>query len=105
MMASHAWCRRSARGRDMLWALLTHLVGFVVDLVVGARRTADAKDLEIALLRHQLRLLLRRSPHPPRLSQWEKLTIAVLVAKLGRVVAGSRGHLSRAVLLVRPETV
>ena len=46
----------------MLWAVLTHLVGFVVDLVVGARRTEDAKDLQIALLRHQLRLLQRRRP-------------------------------------------
>ncbi len=89
----------------MLWAVLTHLVRFVVDRVVGARRTEDAKDLAIALRRHQLRLLLRRAGRPPRLSRWEKLTLAVLAAKLGRVVAGARGHLSRAVLLVRPETV
>src|SRR4051795_5337869 len=102
MMASHEWCRRSAKGRGMLWALLTHLMGFIVDLVVGARRTEDAKDLEIALLRHQLRLLLRRSPHPPRLSRWEQLTSAVLVAKLRRVGGGSRDRLTRALLLVRP---
>ncbi len=89
----------------MLWAVLTHLVGFVVDLIVGARRTEDAKDLEIALLRHQLRLLQRRSSHPPHLSRWEKLTIAVLVVRLGHMVAGSRDRLSRAVLLVRPATV
>jgi len=89
----------------MFWAVLTHLAGFVVDLIGGARRTEDAKDLEIALLRHQLRLLQRRSPRAPRLSRWEKLTLAVLAAKLGRLAAGSRGHLSRAVLLVRPETV
>src|SRR3712207_2623093 len=89
----------------MLWAVLTQLVGLVVDLVVGARRTADAKDLEIALLRHQLRLLQRRSSHPPRLSRWEKLTLAVLVPKLGRSVAGARSHLASVVPLVRPETV
>jgi hypothetical protein len=53
----------------MLWAVLTHLVGFVVDLVIGARRTEDVKDLEIALLRHQLRLMQRRAPRPPRLSR------------------------------------
>ena len=41
----------------MLWAVLTHLVGFVVDLIVGARRAEHAKDLAIVLLRHQLRLL------------------------------------------------
>jgi hypothetical protein len=45
----------------ILWAVLAHLAGFVVDLVGGARRTADAKDLEIALLRHQLRVLFRRA--------------------------------------------
>jgi putative transposase len=89
----------------MLWTVLTHLVGFVVDLVAGARRTEDAKDLEIALLRHQLRLLLRQSPRSSRLSRWEEPTLAVLVAKLGRSVAGSRSRLARAVLLVRPETV
>ena len=89
----------------MLWAVLTHLVEFVVDLIAGARHTTDAKDLEIAVLRHQLRLLLRRAGRPPRLSRWEKLSLAVLAAKLGRAVAGSRGRLSLALLLVRPETV
>ena len=86
----------------MFWAILLHVLGFVVDLVVGTRRADDAKDLEIVLLRHQLRLLRRRASHPPLLSRWEKLTLAILAAKLGRVVAGSRGRLSRAVLLVRP---
>src|SRR5690242_5612593 len=89
----------------MLWAILTHLTGFVVDLVVGARCAARAKDLEIALLRHQLRLLQRHAGRPPSLSRWEKLTLAVLAASLGRQVAGSRSRLARAVLLVRPETV
>lgn len=49
----------------MLWAVLTHLMEFVVDLVGRAGRTANAQDLEIALLRHQLRLLQRRSPGHP----------------------------------------
>ena len=88
----------------MGWLVVMHLLGFVADLV-GAQRAECGKDLEIALLRHQLRLLQRRSPRPPRLSRWEKLTLAVLVAKLERSVADSRCRLSRAVLLVRPETV
>ena len=89
----------------MFWAILAHLMGFAVDLIVGAQRTADAKDLEIALLRHQLRLLQRRSSRPPHLSRWEKLIIAVLVVRFRRMIADSRGHLSRTVLLVRPESV
>ena len=90
--------------RSVLWLVLTHLVGFVVDLIVGARRAERAKDLEIALLRHQLRLLQRRAGRPPRLARWEKLTTGILAAKLARLAAGSRCHLSRAVLLIQPET-
>jgi len=89
----------------MFWAVLTHLAGFVVDLIVGARRAEDAKDLEIALLRHQLRLLQRRSPGRPHLSRWEKLTFAVLAAKLSQLTTGAQVRLAGAVLLVQPATV
>ncbi len=89
----------------MLWSVLTHLVGFIVDLIVGARRVEQAKDLEIALRRHQLRLLQRRSPRPPRLSRWERLTLAVLATRLSRLTTSPRALLARAVLLVQPETV
>jgi putative transposase len=87
----------------MLWSVLVHLVSFFVDLV--ARRTEDAKDLEIALLRHQFRLSRRRSPRPPRLSRWEKLKFAVLATKLSRLITGPQGRLARAILLVQTATV
>ncbi len=89
----------------MLWSVFTHLAGFLVDLAVGARRAEQAKDLEIALRRHQLRLLQRRSPGRPRLARWEKLTFAVLAAKRSRLTSGPRAQLARAVLLVQPATV
>ncbi len=89
----------------MVWLVVLPLLGFVVDLVVGARRPEGARGLQTALLRHQLRLLLRRAGRLPCLSRWERLNIAALVAKLGRVVAGSRSRLAGAVLLVQPETV
>jgi hypothetical protein len=38
----------------MVWCVLRHLVGCVVDRVLGARHTEDAQDLAIALLRHRL---------------------------------------------------
>ncbi len=43
----------------MVWSVVMHLVGLVVDLVSGARGEAEEKDLQIALLRH-LVLLARR---------------------------------------------
>src|SRR3954464_13839934 len=89
----------------MVWFVLMHLAGLIVDLIGGAHGEAEEKDLQIALLRHQVRLLQRRSPRPPRLARWEKLTLAVLTAKLSRLTAAPQTRLARAVLLVRPETV
>src|SRR3954447_24066464 len=94
-----------SRRAGMFWVVLTQLAGFVVDLVVGARRAERAKDLEIALRRHQVRLLQRRSPRPPRLSRREKLTFAVLTTKRSRLITGPQGRLARAILLVQPATV
>jgi putative transposase len=94
-----------SRRKGMLWAVLTHLVGFVIDLVAGPRRAEQAKDLEIALLRCRVRLLQRRSPRSPRLSLWEKLTLAVLATKLGRLTTGPQDRLASSILLIQPATV
>ena len=89
----------------MGWFVVMHLVELLVDLVGGARGEAKEKDLQIALLRHQVRLLQRRLPRPPRLSRWEKLTLAALTARLARLTDRPRMQLAQVVLLVRPETV
>ena len=90
----------------MVWSVLAHVVSFVVDLLVAARpRTDRDKDVEILLLRHQVRLLQRRQARAPRLSRWEKLALAVLTAKAARLVNGPGRRLGEFVLLVRPETV
>jgi hypothetical protein len=86
------------------WFVLTHLATFLVDLVTVRRRTDRDKDLQILLLQHQVRLLQRQRP-PPRLTRWEKLTLAVLASKLARLTAGPRTGLERAVLLFKPDTV
>src|SRR3954447_12660587 len=87
----------------MGWFVLMHLAGLIVDLIGGAHGEAEEKDLQIALLRHQVRLLERRLPRPPRLSRWEKLTLAALTARLAR--STDRTQLAQFMLLVRPETV
>src|SRR4051794_26783293 len=89
----------------MAWCVLMHLVGLIVDLVSGARGDAEEKDLQIALLRHQVRLLQRRSPRPPRLLRWEKLTLATLTVRLARLTDRPRSQLAQIMLLVQPETV
>src|SRR5919202_1508022 len=89
----------------MTWFVLVHLVGFLVAVLTGPRRSADEKDMQILLLQHQLRLLQRERPQPSRLSRWEKLTLAVLTAKLAGATTGPRTALDQMLLLFKPETI
>src|SRR6476620_10522527 len=82
-----------------------HFVAFLVDLVVGTRPSNRDKDLQILVLRHQVRLLQRQRPRPPRLTRGEKLTLAVLAAALARPTTGARHQLDQYLLLFKPDTV
>lgn len=66
----------------MFWSILGQILSFLVDFSTNMRRSDKAKDLEIIVLRHQLRVLQRRLPHPPRSSRWEKLCLTRSVRKL-----------------------
>src|SRR5215210_1088120 len=89
----------------MVWFVLGHLVGLLVDLLTTTRRTEGDKDLQILVLQHQLRLLQRERPRPPRLTRWEKLTLAVLTAKLASRTTRPRAALDQVLLLFKPETI
>ena len=89
----------------VVWFVLTHFVAFFVDLVVGTRPGTRDKDLQILVLRHQVRLLQRQRPRPPRLTRGEQLTLAVLAAALARLTAGPRCQLDQYLLLFKPDTI
>src|SRR5215211_1706148 len=103
-----ASCRRSVlrsmEGR-VFWFVLAHFVAFLVDLAVGTRRGDREKDLQILVLRQQVRLLQRQRPRPPRLTRGEKLTLAVLAAALARLTTGPRSRLDQYLLLFKPDTI
>jgi len=88
----------------MFWSAMAQLVSLLLDLLTARHQPAGAKDLEILLLRHQLRVLQRRLPQP-RLSPWERLTLALLATKLRHLTAEARQRWVRSLILVRPETV
>jgi hypothetical protein len=48
----------------VVWFVFTHLATFFIDLVTGARRRDGDKDLQVLVLRHQVRLLQRQRPQP-----------------------------------------
>ncbi|HSH82272.1 MAG TPA: integrase core domain-containing protein [Herpetosiphonaceae bacterium] len=89
----------------MSYFILARIFAFLLDLIAIARRSEHERDLEILLPRQQLRILQRKHPHPPRLSRWEKLGLAVLTARLSAVNSDARTRLSQIVLLFKPETV
>jgi putative transposase len=89
----------------VFWFLLGHFAAFLVDLVIRTRRCDCDKDLQILVLRHQLRLAQRQRPGPPRLTRGEQLTLAVLAAALARLTAGPRDRLDQYLLLFKPDTL
>jgi len=59
----------------------------------------------VLLLRQQLRILERQQALRPRLSRWEKLTLAVLAARLKAGTENGRRRLQEVLLLLKTDTV
>ena len=89
----------------MVYHLLLCSLGVIFDVLSACRVVPDEKDLQIALLRQQLRVLERKAKTKPRLARPERLMLVVLVAQLKRRTKRLHARLREAVLLVQPETV
>ena len=89
----------------MIFAFLRHLLSCLLDLLAVLGRSAQDKDLEILLLGHQLRILQRKHPHPPRLSRWEKRTLLVLAGPLTRLTYSAGTRIGQRVFRFKPETL
>ena len=89
----------------MTFAVFANFISVLLDLLGLLARTEHNKDLEILLLRQQLRIMQRTRAHPPRLTWWEKLPLSILAAKLVQGVSNSRARLSQSMILFTPETV
>ncbi len=89
----------------MIFFVLAHAWSVLLDLFSLIGRSDYDKEVEILLLRQQLRILQRKRPCPPRLSRWEKLALAVLAAKLTAVGGSARNRLGQIVLVFKPQTL
>jgi putative transposase len=89
----------------MAFAMFAHLFSILLDLLSLLARSEREKDLEILLLRQQIRLLQRTRARPPRLTWGEKLPLALLATKLVQGATNSRARLSQSLLLFSPETI
>lgn len=53
----------------MLWFVLAQVFGLGLDMLAVLGQTHHDKDIEILLLRQQLRIIERKQSRPPRLSR------------------------------------
>ena len=89
----------------MAWFVLAQLFTLMLDILTLRRQSEHEKDVEILLLRQQLRIVERKQLHTCRLSRWDKLNLAVLTARLKAITTGGRERLKEVIRLVQPETV
>jgi hypothetical protein len=89
----------------MFFRVMLFVWQFVLDLVAVMRLTEDEKDLEILLLRQQLRIVERKQERGPQIPRWQKVPLAALVVRLKDRASNGREALAESVRLFKPDTV
>jgi hypothetical protein len=89
----------------MVYSLFAHVVAALLDLLTIARSSERQKDVELLLLRQQLRIMHRKLHQPPRLSCWEKWALAILAARLVQLIPDGPTRLDQIFVLFKPATV
>src|SRR4051794_25881110 len=89
----------------MVWFIIGHLFTTCLAWRQIGRLGDQETALEILLLRQQLDILEHRLDKPICLSKVEKLTVAVLAARLKAITKRSTAGLSEVIRLFQPETV
>ena len=89
----------------MVWFIVMHLFSTWLDCHWLGRHSDQEKELQILLLRHQLAIAERKLKQPVRVSRTEKLTLAVLAARLRAVTGRPIQQFDHVIRLFQPETV
>jgi len=77
-------------GDEMFFRIVLFVWEFVLDLVTVMRMTDDEKDLEIMLLRQQLRIVERKQNRGPQIPRWQKVPLAALAVRLKGKASNAR---------------
>ena len=97
--------KRYGNGEQLrFWYVITVVLTLGVDLMSVHGHRPD-HDLEILLLRQQIRILERKLGHQSRISLWEKCWLVVLAVKWIKQLGKVRKHLSNTLLPFKPYTV
>ena len=87
----------------MIWFMIGHLFSTLLEWLSIGRLSEQEKDLEILLLRQQLVILERKLDKPILPSRIEKLTIAVVAAKLKATTKYSTTQRGRSFVCSNPK--
>ena len=89
----------------MGWFILAQIFSVLIGIVSVGRMEESEKDLEILILRHQLDIMKRKEEKPIQASRAEKLTLAVLTARLKGSTKRPASKLGDIIRIFKPETV
>jgi putative transposase len=88
----------------VLWAFL-HILTLILDIFTILGIMNDDQDLEIIILRKQVRILQRTVKSPSRISDPEKMVLATLMDMYKQSTHGARQRLHQVMLIFKPDTV
>jgi putative transposase len=89
----------------MLFRMVMFVWEFALDLLAVLRLAADAKDIEILLLRQQLRIATRQQERGPHIPRWQKVPLAILAMRLKDKARNASEVLAASVRLFKPDTL
>ena len=89
----------------MFFCMVLFVWEFVLDLVSVMRLTENEKDIEIILLRQQLRIVERKQDRGPQIPRWQKVPLAALAVRLKKRASNGQAALTESVRLFKPNTV
>ena len=86
------------------WSLM-HILTIFLDIIAVLGVTNGDKNLEIIILRQQVRILQRKVKSPPRIYDPERIILATLADKFSHSTIDARHHLYQVMLIFKPDTV
>jgi hypothetical protein len=89
----------------MTFWLLRQVLSLFLDLFSLFGASNNDKDLEIIILRQQVRILQRKAKNPPRITTSEKILLGTIASKLTQSATYTRSRLNNVLLLFKPDTV
>jgi hypothetical protein len=75
-----------------------------MDVLAVSQLGDEEKELELLLLRQQLRIVERRQERGPHIPRWQKVPLAMLAVRLKKRARNGRAALETSIRLFRPAT-